>query len=283
MSGAVPALFADLCDDAAIFPPGNLPLAQAVSAHLNHKSAAHSQLVGAFVLAANDLNDMEDLVAALGGGSFRVSLTVPLQRVESALTAIDGIPAVVLDAIEVALPDDLPASAAVPALQRALGDREVPTYVELPRDNRRSDVVEALAVTGYRAKLRTGGVSADLYPDEKELAAALASLTAAGIAFKATAGLHHAVRNTDLNTGFEQHGFLNFLAATGAALHGADEAELAAVLAERDAAAVAQRVRSLRPSARNAFRSFGTCSIVEPVEELAAFGLIDSQMMEDLT
>jgi hypothetical protein len=93
------------------------------------------------------------------------------------------------------------------------------------------------------------------------------------VPFKATAGLHHAVRNTDPETGFEQHGFLNLLLATDAARAGAEEAEVAAALADRDGTRVAARVRDLAPGVRESFRSFGTCSILEPVEELAALGL----------
>ena len=124
-------------------------------------------------------------------------------------------------------------------MERALAGRRVPVFVELPRDARRPEIVEALSSTDFMAKLRTGGVRADLHPDEKELASAVASLAAEGVPFKATAGLHHAVRNTDPDTGFEQHGFLNLLAATGAALDGADEARLVTLLADRDAARVA--------------------------------------------
>jgi hypothetical protein len=100
---------------------------------------------------------------------------------------------------------------------------------------------------------------------------------ASGVAFKATAGLHHAVRNTDPKTGFEQHGFLNMLIAVDAALRGASTDEVAALLAERDAVAVVQKVTGLgerTAAVRDAFRSFGTCSIDDPRDELTALGLL---------
>lgn len=123
---------------------------------------------------------------------------------------------------------------------------------------------------------------AGLYPDERELARAVLLAVRAQVPFKATAGLHHAVRNTDPRTGFEQHGHLNLLAATGAALGGAGEGEVVAVLAERDATTVAGLVGALSPEVRSAFRSFGTCSLAEPVGELAALGLLDPDLTKDL-
>ena len=66
----------------------------------------------------------------------------------------------------------------------------------------------------------------------------------------------------------EQHGFANLLTATGAALTGADDDQVAAALAERDPKRVAAGLAGLDPGVRRSFRSFGTCSIDEPVEEL---------------
>ena len=40
-------------DDAALFPPGNLPLAEAVPAHVAHLTSRHRGLVGPFVVAAS--------------------------------------------------------------------------------------------------------------------------------------------------------------------------------------------------------------------------------------
>lgn len=283
MSVEVPPLFAGFCDDAAVFPPGNLPLADAVPAHARHQASAYAPVVGSFVLAANDLERLTALVAGLAPGSFPVSLTAPLPQVAAALSYVDEISAARLASVEVALPDNVVAAEVVPALQRVLGDRSVPVFVELPRDGRRAELIEELSGTGIMAKLRTGGVRAELYPDEAELAAAVASLIGAGVPFKATAGLHHALRNTDPDTGFEQQGFLNLLAATGAALAGADEAQLVILLADRDAARVADGVRALTPAVREAFRSFGTCSVTEPVEELTGLGLLDTKFTEDLS
>jgi hypothetical protein len=282
MSVEVHPLFVDLCDDAAVFPPGKVPLTDAVPAHVWHQGSAHAPLVGPFVVAAKDLDRLAPLVAHLEPRTFRLSLTVQLAQLAAAMAYVDHMDPVHLEALEVALPDEVAAAQVVPAVERALDGRRVPAFVELPRDARRPEIVEALSRTDFMAKLRTGGVRADLHPDEKELASAVAALVAEGVPFKATAGLHHAVRNADPDTGFEQHGFLNLLAATGAALDGADEARLVTLLADRDAARVADHVRALPPTVRNAFRSFGTCSIAEPVEELTGLGLLDAKFTEDL-
>jgi hypothetical protein len=280
----IPPVLAGLFDDAAVFPPGSLPVEEAVPAHLEHTRGAHAGLVGAFVLAAEDIDRLAEPTAGLPGGSFDLSVTVPLPGVSDALAAARGIPAVRLVGLEVAVPDGVAAEAVVPALAEAIDDDTgLTVHVEVPRDARREALLAELAGTPYLAKFRTGGVRSELYPDERELAAAVLAAVRAGVAFKATAGLHHAVRNTDPETGFEQHGFLNLLTATGAALEGAGEAELVRLLADRDGDRVAERVRALSPRVREVFRSFGTCSVAEPATESAGLGLLPAATVADLT
>lgn len=278
--GLFAGLLAGLCDDAALFPPGNLPLAEAVPAHAAHLASRHRGLVGPFVVSAADVTELGRLLAGAEEGSFEVAVTVPEpSRLAEALAAAADVPQVRVVAVEVALPTGLDPTQVVPSLDAVVAGRpDLEAYVELPRDDRRPALLAALAGTRYHAKLRTGGVRADLYPDEDELAAAVLACVTAGVAFKATAGLHHAVRNTDPTTGFEQHGFLNLLAAVDAAQRGAGNGAVAALLAERDAAAVATRVAVLDGRAgpvREAFHSFGTCSIDDPRTELTALGLLD--------
>ncbi|QCX29084.1 hypothetical protein FC770_10730 [Nocardioides jishulii] len=265
-----------LCDDAAIFPPGNLALEQAVPAHRDHLASEHAGLVGPFIVSAAALPRLADLVEP--HERFEVAVTVPAPtQVAEVLAAADAIPGVLVVALEVVVPADVDPEEVVPVLTEALAGRDdIELFVELPRDERRPALVAALAGTSYRAKLRTGGVRADLYPDERELAEAVRLLVEAGVPFKATAGLHHALRNTDPATGFEQHGFLNLLAAVDAAQRGADTDAVVATLAERDPGAVTARVRDAAARSeevRAAFRSFGTCSILEPRDEMADLGL----------
>ena len=271
-----------LCDDAAIFPPGNLPLAEAVPAHLEHRAGRHRRMVGPFVISSAQLAELGPLVESQPATSFDVSVTVPSPSgVAAALEHADAIAALRVTGIEVSVPEGFPVETVLPSLDTALTGRpETDVFVELPRNDLRAALVMALASTSYLAKLRTGGIRADLYPDEQELAKAIVATVAARVPFKATAGLHHAVRNTDPDTGFEQHGFLNVITAVDAALSGANETQVATLLAERDAATVAHRARTLGDSAeqvRAHFRSFGTCSIDEPAEELTALGLNPTQ------
>ena len=280
----IPPVLAGLFDDAAVFPPGSLPIEEAVPAHVKHTRGAHAGLVGAFVLAAKDIDRLAELTADLPENSFDLSLTVPLTDVADALAAASRIPAVRLVGLEVAVPDGVAADTVVPALAEAIDDDTgLTVYVEVPRDARRETLLAELAGTPCLAKFRTGGVRADLYPDERELAAAVLAAVRTGVAFKATAGLHHALRNTDPQTGFEQHGFLNLLVATDAALQGAEEEELVRLLADRDGDRVAERVRTLSPRTRSLFRSFGTCSVAEPAVESAGLGLLPAATIADLT
>ena len=47
----IPAWLTGLVDDAAIFPPGNSPMPEAVAAHGAYRTAPYSALVGPFVVS----------------------------------------------------------------------------------------------------------------------------------------------------------------------------------------------------------------------------------------
>lgn len=277
MSSPLPSLFAGLCDDAAVFPPGNMPLTRAVPAHRIHRAAPYAGVVGLFVLGAKDLGQLADLTIDLAPNSIALSLTVPgPAAAEEALERAEAIPAVRVAALEVPVPEDVdpaPLVSTLHSVHQSIG-RVLPTYVELPRDSRRTAVLAELSGSPFRAKMRTGGVRADLYPDEHELAGTILAAVEAGTPFKATAGLHHALRNTDPETGFEQHGFLNVLLATAAATDTAEHGDLVELLATRDPDTVAGRARDLDAGVRETFHSFGTCSITDPVTELVHLGLL---------
>lgn len=272
--GTTPAIFTGLLDDAAIFPPGNLPLSEAVSAHLAHRCRPYADLVGPFVISADRLPSVRPLISHLERNSLRVSLTAPVARLGAVMETLEAIPTAYLSSVEVAAPEGMTGGEAVALLSRAWGARSAPAYLELPRDNRQAGFLEALAGTTYHAKLRTGGVRVDLYPSERELASTITALASRNVSFKATAGLHHAIRNTDSETGFEQHGFLNLLNAVHAIADGADTADALQLLAERAANKVVATAQALTPLVRRSFRSFGTCSISEPVDDLVNLGLI---------
>ncbi len=153
---------------------------------------------------------------------------------------------------------------------RLFVDLGIEVYVELPVDAGLEQRLDALAGTGLRAKVRCGG---ERVPSTEELARFVRGCRERGLVFKATAGLHHAVR-----TG-PDHGFLNLLAAC---VFGDEEAALAdedpgAFRARpgsfrwRDRAAGPEELAAVR---RALFHSIGSCSFFEPVEELRRLGAL---------
>ncbi|PTR24943.1 hypothetical protein C8K36_107199 [Rhodococcus sp. OK519] len=287
---AISPLLAGLCDDAALFPPGNAPMDAAVPAHLEHEHADHAALVGPFVFPAPRLGELPAILgetAAEQDGELELSLTVPggTDAVGAALVQLRAIDGVKLVAMEIAVPEGQAPAQLLAALDEiASAAPGVEIFVEVPRDDRRPEILAGLAGSPYSAKFRTGGIVAAAYPDETELAAAIHTVVGAGVRFKATAGLHHAIRNTDPDTGFEQHGFLNVMLATHRATDGASVEEIAATLADRDGTSLAGALAGLSAEAvdslRANFRSFGTCSISDPLTELVGLGLVPRSSTE---
>lgn len=273
------ALFARLFDDAALFPPGNAAMPRGVAQHSSLR-AKHRAMVGPFVVPAGRL---EELVSHLGRDEppFDVSLIATSGELPAAVARVTADRRLALSAVEIPMAAGVAAAReAVVVLDDVLPDR-VPASIELPRTDARDGVLDVLRDTGYRAKVRTGGVSAELFPPPAELAATLDACITRGVAFKCTAGLHAAVRHTDPATGFTHHGFLNVLLAAAALAAGAPRVVALERLAETDAATVVQTVRTgplaAAAQARTFFTSFGTCSVLEPINDLVGLGLLPAQ------
>jgi len=265
----VPPLFAGLFDDAALFPPGNAAMPDAVRGHAGYRKDWYAGLVARFVCSAGRLAELDSALAAAALPSPEISMTVPGGPAElaAALAVAEGLPRLRIGAVELPVaPGEL--AAALDGLSRT-ARHGVDVFAEIPVAEVTVDAA-ALHRAGLGLKLRTGGTAAAAFPAAGPLGAALEAAVAAGVRFKCTAGLHHAVAHDDPATGWSQHGFLNVLLA----VHGAQTGRAAAagVLADRDAGALAERAGALSAAevaaVRAQFASIGSCSISEPLTDL---------------
>jgi hypothetical protein len=269
-------LFAGLLDDAALFPPGNAHMNTAVASYLQSKQGPRAAYIGSFLCSSKRVGELREALPA--ATSLDLALVVP-DGVEALPAAVHEVLAderLRLRALE------LPAGDAGVALTLDALSLHLPSsalaYVEVPLDAHLGANADAIAATGYRVKMRTGGTVATAFPDAARLAAGLIACARADVPFKLTAGLHNAHRHRDGDTGFEHHGFLNVLAAVATAAGGGQAPEVATLLEERDAAKLAQWARTLPQAAahraRRLFVGFGTCSIDEPLQDLRDLGLL---------
>jgi hypothetical protein len=290
MSSQPPRFLWTLIDDASIYPPGELPLADAVPTHVAHRDDPWlTSLVGPFVLPAAALASADRIATTLGR-SIDLSLVID-REIADAFAELSSCASFTLRGVDVPLPVADAAGAvdriiqmhselaSFPAVAPALARGNVfvePGWAALDADP--AAVVETLARAGVALKVRTGGLAEAAFPTEGQLASAIFAAHQAGVAFKCTAGLHRAVRHRDERTGFEHHGFLNVLWAAAVAADGGSVGDIERSVAEHDSTIVASAIASLdvlaTKRARSLFRSFGSCSIEEPLEDLRFLGLI---------
>ncbi|WFE62655.1 hypothetical protein [Micromonospora sp. WMMD714] len=280
MSTQVPRLLAGLVDDAAVFPPGSASLPDAVAAHHEHRVSWYADLVGpllvpASAVVAGELDGLaEGVVTGLIGDTGLDRLPAALARLDAAGTTVRQVEVAVARRGE----DPRPGLTALHDLVTRRDDLD--WYAELPLTFGLTSALDTLAearATGLpvAAKFRTGGLAAELFPTPVELAAVICACRDRGLPFKLTAGLHHAVRHLDPETGFTHHGFGNVLAATLAAVDGAEVDEVAVLLAATDAARLVEPVRAAGDADRPLWGGFGSCSVREPLTDLIRLGLVN--------
>lgn len=280
MSTQVPRLLAGLVDDAAVFPPGSASLPDALAAHHRHRTSWYAGLVGPLLVPASALPALAHLLDAGGTLDIGVIGDVPLGQLGAVRAAAD--PRLRIRQVEAAVAkrgeDPLPGLAALAALATDRPDLDV--YAEIPLAWGLLGALDRLAAqraagTRIAAKFRTGGLAAELFPTAGELATVICACRDRELPFKLTAGLHHATRHIDPETGFTHHGFVNVLAAVRAAAGGGSVDTVAEVLTTADPRPLLQRIEPGRDEPRPLWVGFGSCSVQEPLTDLIRLGLVD--------
>jgi hypothetical protein len=280
-------LMAAAIDYAGLFPPASLSMADAVKNYARYQSGPDAWALGNFVVTLDRLQEFDSAAAGLGLER-RITLNVVLPSPEldsRSLTAGLALGYVANTEVRVTEPAQVGQVA-------ALAPPGVTNYFEIPSNHSRQDLLAAIAEEGERAKLRTGGTQSGSIPSPLDVSRFLFECVRARVAFKATAGLHHAIRGVYALTGEENapaelmHGFLNVLLGAVLAFGGQDEESVLGALEESSANAlrfsdeavewrgVNTGIETLKRVREEFAISFGSCSVEEPIGELRSLGLI---------
>ncbi|MGX6603649.1 hypothetical protein ACWKSP_16115 [Micromonosporaceae bacterium Da 78-11] len=277
MATLVPTLFAGLVDDASLLPPSLLSLPDAVAKDGEHRAAWYAGLLGSLLVPASMVGDdlaAQQVPVALVGDVAVSAVGVAVDKLRAAGAAVRHLEAAVSRRGE----DPQPGLADLGSL--AGQDEDLEVYAEIPLSwglLSALDTVAEFRAAGQRIapKFRVGGLAAELFPTPVELAAVICACRDRELPFRLAAGLRHAIRHTDPETGFTHHGFLNVMAAALFAVDGAEVADVAEALAATHPIPLVEPVRGRRDSVRPLFMGFGSTNVVEPLTELVRLGLIN--------
>ncbi len=295
MSNSLKVLLTEIIDYAGLFPPTEVSMAVAVRNFDKYLKSEQAWMLGRFIVPITRLDEFSEHAAKFLNGKrlWRLSVLVNddlsknLKQIAKFNSEYEG--KAIIDTLEIKVTEASEITEAHKILPR-----EMTAYFEIPPDGVLSNFITALAITRQRAKIRTGGVSLDAFPSTDAIIKFMRICIAANVPFKATAGLHHPIRCTKPLT-YEtkppigtMHGFFNlFLSACflrqdlnnsfvhrlmnefeGSNFEFGDE-EIRWV----DQSISANTVALVRE--KNAV-SFGSCSFLEPIEDLQSLGLFQS-------
>jgi hypothetical protein len=277
------ALLTGIVDYAGLFPPATLSLPEAMETYVQASLACDRWMLGKFVLPVSRWIDFEALLSKFSLPQWCLSLILSgepnagLEQLQSCHRE-----AIAVSAVEFA---PLPVSEIVAILPRLPAG--VDAFFEIPLEADLSAYLSVLQGSDAFAKVRTGGITADAFPSTEHLAQFILACAHAHVPFKATAGLHHPIRGNYCLT-YEpnspstvMHGFLNVaIAAALTYWKNVNLEEVIAVLqiSSRDQfqfhadgiewGGHALAIAELEQSRQQFFRSFGSCSFQEPVNDL---------------
>ena len=287
MPRSLHTLLNSVVDYAGLFPPAQLALDKGVSKYAQYQKSLDKWLLGRFVIPLTRLPELaKRLYLTLENPVEPLSLSVILsQNWESdlgILQTFNRTHRIFITALE--FPPMSPSD-----IKRVISHlpKGVEPYFEIPLKKDLSPYWEVLGNTRASAKVRTGGLISDAFPSLTQLSQFMFNCAEAQVSFKATAGLHHPLtgqypitREPGSST-TRMYGFLN-LAIAAALVYW----QIVIPEEVRDILSVSTidnfqfqddelwwRDRPLKLSeiaeARHKFfRSFGSCSFQEPVDEL---------------
>jgi hypothetical protein len=294
---ALNVLLAGLVDYAGLFPPASEDMRTALENYASYRDGEDRSALGRFIVPVSRLKELEDAGRELmpsGATSDPWPLSVLIaDDVRFAADKIvdfnrrhgpgsrEGRALIDVAELKARTPEDIERS-------RSQLPQPIIAYFEIPTRGDTSSLIRAIARVGARAKMRTGGVTPESIPPATEIVDFIEACQLAGVAFKATAGLHHPVRGPyrltyepDSPSG-TMYGFLNVFIASLLIRAGVDKSTATAALEETEPDAfvfeenaIAWRGHRITTDQIEDLRqefatSFGSCSFREPVDELAA-------------
>jgi len=298
---AIKNLVSEIVDYAGLFPPAKLPLDDVIDNYEQYLGGDFAWMLSRLVLPIAKAADLDaNQTFADSNHQWRISALIPpVSETEAFDTAIKtivefnqrhaGTGKAKIDNVEVRTPT----VELVTETSSKIPD-DVVAFLEVPHLTDSTAHIAAIAASNKPnlfAKIRTGGLTAELIPDAKDVARFIATCAKQDVGMKATAGLHHPIRgdyrltydeNADQGTMF---GFLNVFIAAAFAFDGEHDVEfLTKVLQEQDVAkfenteggisfagktVAKEQLKTIRDTK---LATFGSCSFTEPTSELAALG-----------
>jgi hypothetical protein len=277
-------------DYAGLFPPAALSMREAVANYAAYRAGTHAWALGRFVVQVARLDEFGMALASQqGGGRWRLSalaagdMAADIAKATAFNKRHEG--TAIIDTLEFKA-----ATASSIGDAAKLAEARFVTFHEISVAGDPRELLRAIAHAGGRAKIRTGGVTVDAFPEPAALARFLEQCAAARVPFKATAGLHHPIRAAHRLTGEPgsqkaiMHGFVNLVLAAAFAQAGWNAGQLTQVLDEQSPSAfrfgpdaVSWRGHPLSIDALQASReelliSFGSCAFEEPINDLQMLG-----------
>jgi hypothetical protein len=290
MLPSVKALLASIVDYAGLFPPAKLDLHLAMVNYTDYQLTPYSWLLNRFVLPVFRWNEFAAFLPTLDLKQRSLSLIISKDweteiEIVRSLISNNNITVTALE-----FPPLPPTE-----IQRILPHlpAKVDVFFEIPLSGDLKPYLTVLQHSGAAAKIRTGGITVDAFPSSTELCQCILSFAEAKVPFKATAGLHHPLPGKHRVT-YEpnspstvMYGFLN-LAVLAALLYWQK-------ITPQEAVEVLQNTNSnsfqfttdvitwrgyhlniaeIEQARQKFFRSFGSCSFQEPVDDLKELKLL---------
>jgi hypothetical protein len=291
--------FAAFVDYAGLFPPASLTIERAVEGYRRNRASTSAWVSGRFLVRASQLEELAAVATSTMSrdeGPWEIGVVFDTPPAEAASQAAafhaEMEPALSVAAAEARILD--PTLDAIRALVTTIGsiNPDVVAFLEVLRASDIRAQIDAIGtvldeagMTGG-AKLRCGGITADLFPSTKEVAGFIIGAAEASVPFKATAGLHQPIRHFDEALDVWRHGFVNLLIATAAAAAGEAEEVVHDIVAETDPDAFAispafatwRELRfpgsALRRMRQHNFIAYGSCDFDEPIDALTDLSLL---------